>query len=61
MDIAGAKVVVPGDPAKSMLHLRMTSTTPGQQMPPVGRAVVDAAALEVIDRWIRESGTTQGK
>lgn len=61
MGIAGAKVVVPGDPAKSMLHLRMSSTTPPQQMPPVGRSTVDTMALEAVERWIRESSAAPTK
>lgn len=61
MGIEGAKVVVPGDPAKSMMHHRMASTTPGQQMPPVGRSVVDVTALELLERWIRETGAAPAK
>lgn len=61
MGITGAKVVVPGDPAKSMLHLRMNSTTFGQQMPPVGRSVVDVEALQAVEQWIREAGAGPGK
>ncbi len=61
MGIVGAKVVVPGDPAKSMLHLRMSSTTPPQQMPPVGRSTVDTVALEAVEKWIRETGAAPEK
>ena len=54
MGIAGAKLVVPGDPARSMMHERMGSSIPGRQMPPVGRNVVDEKAREVIREWIGE-------
>ncbi|WP_367874747.1 PQQ-dependent sugar dehydrogenase [Luteolibacter sp. Populi] len=52
MGIANAKIVAPGDPAKSMMHIRMTSTTLGQQMPPVTRNVADTVALDVLSQWI---------
>ena len=51
--IDGTKLVVPGDPAKSMMHVRMGSTAPAQQMPPLTRNVVDAVALDVLSQWIR--------
>jgi mono/diheme cytochrome c family protein len=54
MGVAAAKVAVAGDPARSMLHLRMASTTFGQQMPPLTRNVVDRKALDLVEEWIRE-------
>ena len=51
--LENGKVVVPGDPAKSLLHRRMASTAPAEQMPPAARNVADAAALDVIAEWIR--------
>ncbi len=51
--IENTKVVVPGDPERSMLHVRLGSSALPQQMPPVTRNVVDAAALDVVGRWIR--------
>jgi uncharacterized repeat protein (TIGR03806 family) len=56
MGIAGAKLVVPGDPARSMMIERMGSTTFGRQMPPVSRNVVDAEAVELIRKWVEEMG-----
>ncbi len=53
--IDGTKLVVPADPAKSMLHVRIGSTAPAQQMPPLTRNVVDAVALDVLSQWIRAS------
>jgi hypothetical protein len=35
------------------MHFRMSSTTLGQQMPPVTRNVVDSVALEVLGQWIK--------
>jgi len=54
--LADVKIVVPGDPAKSMMHLRLNSTNPAQQMPPVMRNTVDATAVEAFSQWIRASG-----
>jgi mono/diheme cytochrome c family protein len=53
MGIANAKIVSPGDPARSMMHVRMASTTVGPQMPPLTRNVVDTVALDVLSQWIR--------
>ncbi len=53
MGIPNAKIVAPGDPARSMMHLRMSSTTLGRQMPPLTRNVVDTTALEALAEWIR--------
>jgi len=51
--IAHAKLVAPGDPAASMMHLRMGSTVLGRQMPPVTRNLVDTVALDAFGQWIR--------
>ena len=51
--VENGKVVLPGDPAKSMLHRRMASTSLAEQMPPMTRNVVDQAALDLIAEWIR--------
>ncbi len=59
--LAEVKVVTPGDPAKSMMHLRLSSTAPVQQMPPVMRNVVDATALDVLTQWIRASASPPAK
>jgi uncharacterized repeat protein (TIGR03806 family) len=52
LGVAGAKVVVPQDLAKSILHFRMQSTDPVRQMPPVGRNVVHSEAVNVVAQWI---------
>lgn len=54
LGVENAKVIVPGDPARSLLHRRMSATSSAEQMPPAIRNVVDVAALEVIAEWIRE-------
>lgn len=51
LGIAGAKVVVPGDPSKSIL-LRRASLVGENQMPPLGRNVVDETAVSLLSKWI---------
>jgi mono/diheme cytochrome c family protein len=51
----GASVAVdPAHPQTSALLARMRSRRPSSQMPPLGTAVRDEAALEAISRWIAE-------
>ena len=52
MGIPGAKVVVPGDPEKSILLQRMKTTGPFK-MPPVSVHNVPSPAIAVIEEWIR--------
>ncbi|MEO5713157.1 MAG: PQQ-dependent sugar dehydrogenase [Luteolibacter sp.] len=52
LGIEGAKVVVPGDMAKSILHTRMAATGIAERMPPVTRNVPDTVALEAFEKWI---------
>lgn len=46
--------IVPGEPAKSVLALRMRSRNPLAQMPPLGTRTVDNNAVLLIERWIKE-------
>lgn len=57
--IDNGKIVAPGDPAKSLMHLRMGSTTLAEQMPPLTRNVVDTVALDVLSQWIRAQTPTK--
>lgn len=52
LGVEGAKLVTPGDPAKSVLSLRIHATNTGR-MPPLGSSVVDTAGAAVIDGWIQ--------
>lgn len=45
-------VLVPGDADQSVLVQRMRSRAPQAQMPPLGTAVPDTAALALIERWV---------
>jgi len=51
LDIADARLVVPGDPARSLVSARM-HTLGSTRMPGLGSAVVDPTGTEVVDAWI---------
>lgn len=51
--IRDARVVVPGDPFRSILYYRMAKIGPGR-MPHVGSKVVDVQGLRLIQEWIRD-------
>jgi len=51
-DIPDAKLIVPGQPEKSVLFLRVSRR--GQnQMPPLASNIVDQEAVELLREWIR--------
>lgn len=52
LGVKGATILVPGDPSKSLLTLRMRSTVQ-LRMPPLGTRFADQAAIEAIEAWIR--------
>ena len=51
LGITGAKVIVPGDPNKSVLFHRV-GLVGNNQMPPIGKNMVDDRAVAVIAQWI---------
>ncbi len=52
MGVVGARLLVPGDPARSLLSLRMHDRGPFQ-MPPLASALVDPDGTALVDDWIR--------
>lgn len=52
LGLRGARVIVPGDPARSILLKRMESSDQ-TKMPPLARSVVDIAATAVLAEWIQ--------
>lgn len=56
--VTGAKLITPGRPDLSILSLRTHMLETGR-MPPLGRNVVDAAGVALLDKWIR-SGLGMG-
>jgi uncharacterized repeat protein (TIGR03806 family) len=51
LGVTGAKLLVPGTPAQSMISLRMHRRD-DRAMPPLGSALMDSAGVELIDAWI---------
>jgi uncharacterized repeat protein (TIGR03806 family) len=51
LGVAGAKLLVPGSPAQSLISLRMHRRD-AEAMPPVGSTLVDSAGVALIDDWI---------
>jgi uncharacterized repeat protein (TIGR03806 family) len=49
--VLDARVFAPGDPARSMVSMRLKRLQSGR-MPLLGSTVVDAAGVDVVDRWI---------
>lgn len=53
LGIAGAKLLSPGDPLKSIISVR-THDLGVNRMPPLGTAIVDTDGTGVIDEWISQ-------
>jgi len=52
LGVSGARILLPGDPARSILSLRMHSLG-SDRMPPIGRNIVDSTGTSLIDQWIQ--------
>lgn len=50
----GAVRIVPGDPERSSVLVRMSSRQPLMQMPPLSTKLVDVKATALIAEWIRQ-------
>ena len=53
LGVADAKIVTPGDPARSTLALRMRALEPNR-MPPLATRVIDEAGVAAVESWIRD-------
>lgn len=60
LGIAGAKIVKPGDPDRSLIYRRIHSSDPTMRMPPVGRDAIDPAAAEAVKQWVRQMPDVDG-
>ncbi len=60
-DALDSRIVVPGDPASSVIAIRMQSRHAATQMPPLGTVVPDTESLELIRRWITHDLTQPRK
>ena len=56
LGVAGARVFFPGDPARSLVSLRMQRLG-ANRMPPVGSSVIDTVGADVVDRYITATAT----
>jgi hypothetical protein len=54
LDVTGARVIVPQDLAKSIMHKRLSTATELYKMPPMGKNKVDADAVALLEQWIAE-------
>jgi len=59
LGVAGARLLLPGDPARSILSLRTHRVGAGQ-MPPLGRTLVDSNGTALLDAWIRSFPSCSG-
>jgi hypothetical protein len=48
----GSRLIVPGEPERSLIYLRSQSTQPGVRMPPLLKNRADERYLELLARWI---------
>ncbi|HET8837638.1 MAG TPA: hypothetical protein VFM82_01430 [Flavobacteriaceae bacterium] len=51
------KIVVPGDPLRSVLHFRVSTTLEQYKMPLLGRNMVDENAVIMVEEWINSLTT----
>jgi mono/diheme cytochrome c family protein len=56
-DADNSRIVVPGEPERSTLLHRMKSRRPSSQMPPLGSAIPDEEAVQLVQRWIESLKT----
>ena len=56
----GGVLLAPGDPASSILYLRMADEDPSWRMPPVGSQVVDELGSKLIRDWIESLDACPG-
>lgn len=52
LNLGSAKLIEPGNPARSLLLARLKSIHPDLRMPPLGRNTVDAEGVALIEAWI---------
>jgi hypothetical protein len=52
-DLNDPRILVPGDPARSLVLHRMKKTDLGR-MPHVGSNVVDEKAVKLVEEWIKQ-------
>jgi len=58
LGVAGAKLITPGDPEKSVLYMRLARKD-GFRMPPGSINAEDPPILPLLEKWIRELGANR--
>jgi hypothetical protein len=56
LDLDGALVITPGDPARSVLSQRLRATGDAR-MPPLGSVRIDEQGAALVDAWIESLAT----
>jgi len=56
LGVAGASILVPGQPERSVLSLRLHAAD-DKRMPPLASLLPDTEAIETVDAWIRSLTT----
>lgn len=57
LGVPGAKLIVPGSPASSIMLLRMQTLDDADRMPPLASAVVDSGGTQLVSDWIESMPT----
>ena len=60
LGISGAKIIVPGDTAKSVLYQRLKQVDTGTAMPPLAKAVQHQEGVALIAEWINTMDPNAG-
>jgi hypothetical protein len=51
LGVAGARLLLPGDPGRSVIALRMRALN-SDRMPPLATSVMDTEGVALIENWI---------
>lgn len=52
------RIITPGNPAKSVMHFRLSSTNENNRMPLLGRTIVHDEGVELLRQWISSLNQT---
>jgi len=51
------RLLAPGDPDRSVLFVRLSTTDQRFRMPPIGRTITHDAGVDVVSQWIRQNSS----
>ncbi|WP_308005855.1 hypothetical protein [uncultured Chryseobacterium sp.] len=52
IDASLERIITPGNPAKSVMHFRLSSTDESNRMPLLGRTIVHDEGVDLLKQWI---------